>query len=278
VDAIVDIVAASAGVYALKIDRWFCSPLNVGGGMVDCAHGRFPVPAPATADLLRGFPTYSAHIEKELVTPTGAALIRALAPTFGPQPGMCVEEIGYGAGSRNPKDFPNVLRLSVGESEEMQPTLSSRHDSTSDNVVILETALDDLSPQVLAHVTESALAQGAFDVMLTAVHMKKGRLGTLLTVLTDDAHAPALERLLLTETSTLGVRSRREGRSCLDRTHVAVGTSYGEIRIKVGSLRGEELNAAPEFEDCRAAAAKYAVPVKQVIQVATAAYVASRSR
>jgi uncharacterized protein (TIGR00299 family) protein len=278
VDAIVDIVAACAGIHALKVERWFCSPLNVGGGMVDCAHGRFPVPAPATADLLRGLPTYSAHIEKELVTPTGAALIRALAPTFGPQPAMRVDKIGYGAGSRNPKDFPNVLRLSIGDTEEAQVVPVSRHDVSADSVVILETALDDLSPQVLAHVTEAALAQGALDVMMTAVHMKKGRLGTLLTVLTDDAHAAALERLLLTETSTLGVRSRREQRSCLERTHIAVSTGYGEIRIKVGSLQGEELNAAPEFEDCRAAAVKHTVPVKQVMQAATAAYLASRGR
>src|SRR5271168_278912 len=138
VDAIVDIVAASVGIHALAIDKWFCSPLNVGGGMVDCAHGRFPVPAPATADLLRGLPTYSAHIEKELVTPTGAALIRALNPTFGPQPAMRVQQIGYGAGTRNPKDFPNVLRLSIGEAEETD---------SAGSVIVLETALDDLSPQ-----------------------------------------------------------------------------------------------------------------------------------
>ena len=123
VDAIVDIVAVSAGIHALGIDAWYASPLNVGGGMVDCAHGHFPVPAPATADLLRGLPTYSAHIQKELVTPTGAALIRALAPTFGVQPAMRVEKIGYGAGSRNPKDFPNVLRLSIGETSGCNPLL-----------------------------------------------------------------------------------------------------------------------------------------------------------
>ena len=270
VDAIVDIVAASAGIHALKIDKWHASPLNVGGGMVDCAHGRFPVPAPATADLLRGLPTYSAHIEKELVTPTGAALIRALAPTFGAQPSMRVDQIGYGAGTRNPKDFPNVLRLSLGETDES--TISP----DTDTVTVLETALDDLSPQILAHVTEAALQQGALDVMCTAVQMKKGRLGTLITILTDDAHAPALERLLLTETSTLGVRIRRDRRSCLDRTHLPVATPYGDIRIKIGSLAGEVLNAAPEFEDCRAAAAKHNVPVKQVLQAATAAYLNSK--
>jgi pyridinium-3,5-bisthiocarboxylic acid mononucleotide nickel chelatase len=262
VDAIVDIVAAAAGIHALAVDRWYSSPLNVGGGMVDCAHGRFPVPAPATADLLRGLPTYSAHIEKELVTPTGAAIIRALDPTFGPQPAMRVQQIGYGAGSRNPKDFPNVLRLSIGDTA----------DATHSAVAVLETALDDISPQILAHVTERALTLGALDVMSTAVQMKKGRLGTLLTILADDAQIPALEELLLRETSTLGVRIHHERRSCLDRTHTTVTTPYGDVRIKVGSRNNETYNAAPEFEDCRTAAAKHNVPVKQVQQAAIAAY------
>ncbi len=275
VDAIVDIVAASAGIHAIdsqaRIEtgnpaKWHCSPINVGGGMVDCAHGRFPVPAPATADLLRGLPTYSAHIEKELVTPTGAALIRALAPTFGPQPAMRVQHIGYGAGTRNPKDFPNVLRLSIGESDEATTS------PNTDTVTVLETAIDDLSPQILAYVTERALALGALDVMSTAVQMKKGRLGTLLTILADDAQVPALEDLLLRETSTLGVRIHHERRSCLDRAHTTVATPYGEIRIKLGSRNGEVFNAAPEFEDCRTAAAKHNVPLKLVQQEAIAAY------
>ncbi len=263
IDAIVDIVAASAGIHHLQVGAWFCSPLNVGGGMVVCAHGTFPVPAPATADLLRGVPTYSAHIQKELVTPTGAALIRAINPTFGPQPAMQVAQIGYGAGTRNPKDFPNVLRLSIGES------------STPDNteiVTVLETALDDLSPQLLAHVTETALAQGALDVMLTPVIMKKGRPGTLLTILCDEAESAALQRLILTETSTLGIRIRHDRRVALDRIHTIVRTPYGDIRIKVGSRDGAELNAAPEFEDCRAAALQHNVAVKLVQQAAIAAY------
>ena len=190
---------------------------------------------------------------------------------------MRVAKIGYGAGTRNPKDFPNVLRLSIGEEnkDEGAPRLDSETWGSSETatVVVLETALDDLSPQVLAHVTETALTLGAHDVMCTPVQMKKGRLGTLLTVITDDRHAPALQRLLLTETSTLGIRSRREHRACLDRAHVPVTTPYGEVRIKVGSLQGEELNAQPEFEDCRAAAKTHNVPVKQVLQAATAAYV-----
>jgi uncharacterized protein (TIGR00299 family) protein len=277
VDAIVDIVAASAGIHAIENQgrietgspvKWFCSPLNVGGGMVDCAHGRFPVPAPATADLLRGLPTYSAHIEKELVTPTGAALIRALAPTFGPQPPMRVHQIGYGAGTRNPKDFPNVLRLSIGESE--QPAGTAHIDP--DTVAVLETALDDLSPQLLAHVAERALTTGALDVMLTPVIMKKGRPGTLLTILCSPSEIPALQQLVLSETSTLGVRIRFDRRACLDRRHTTVVTPYGEIRIKIGALDQNEYNAAPEFEDCRAAAAKHNVPLKLVQQAAIAAY------
>ena len=267
VDAIVDIVCVCAGVHHLGVDAWYCSPINVGGGTVVCAHGTFPVPAPATADLLRGMPTYSAHIQKELVTPTGAALLRMLNPTFGSQPPMRVDRIGYGAGTRNTKDFPNVVRLSVGEAIE-----DSQHDEDTPEVTVLETALDDMSPQLLAHVTERALAEGALDVMLTPVIMKKGRPGTLLTLLCDPEQAPKFERLLLSETTTLGIRIRNERRRCLDRKHVAVKTPYGNVRVKVGSLAGEVLNVAPEFEDCRAAAAAHFVSVKQVQQTAIAAY------
>jgi hypothetical protein len=254
VDAIVDIVAASAGIHHLNVGAWHCSPINVGGGTVVCAHGTFPVPAPATADLLRGLPTYSAHVQQELVTPTGAALLRAIDPVFGPQPAMRVERIG--------------LRLSVGESSDA----AEYHSANRDTVTVMETALDDLSPQVLAYVAETALARGALDVMLTQVIMKKGRPGTVLTVLCNPADSPALERLILSETSTLGVRIRQERRSCLERRHIPVSTEYGEIRIKVGTLGGETMNAAPEYEDCRAAAAKHHVAIKQVQQAAIAAY------
>ncbi len=300
VDAIVDIVCASAGIHHLNQQairetaeplHWHASPLNVGGGTVLCAHGNFPVPAPATTDLLRGLPTYSAHIQKELVTPTGAALIRALDPTFGPQPPMRVEHIGYGAGTRNPSGFPNVLRLSLGHAAET-PNRSTTTESSfahplpatfgegtrshsphADTVTVLETALDDLSPQILAHVTEQALALGALDVMTTAVGMKKGRPGTLLTLLTDEQHSPALERLLLRETSTLGIRIHQQRRICLARRHLTVSTTFGGIRIKIGSFDAETLNAQPEFEDCRAAALAHNVPVKEVLQAAIAAYI-----
>ena len=261
VDAIIDIVAASAGIVHLNIGQWHSSPVNVGGGMVQCAHGTFPVPAPATADLLRGVPTYSAHVQKELVTPTGAALLRALDPTFGPQPAMAVETIGYGAGSRNPAGFPNVLRLSVGNTSNETQTIS-----------VIETAVDDATPQLLAYVAEQVLAQGALDVMLTQVIMKKGRPGTLVTVLSQPAEATIFEALLLRELPTLGVRTRQESRIILDRAHVTVTTQYGPIRVKTGSRDGAVLNATPEFEDCRRAAAEHGVPLKQVQQAALTAY------
>ena len=263
VDAIVDIVAASAGIHHLKIGAWYSSPVNVGGGMVQCAHGLFPVPAPATADLLRGFPTYSAHVQKELVTPTGAAILRALSPEFGPQPAMVVEQIGYGAGTRNPKDFPNVLRLVVGETEAA---------TELETVTVIETALDDLSPQVIAYVAEQALVAGALDVMLTPVVMKKGRPGTLLTILADPAKSDEFTQLILRETSSLGVRLRQDKRICLERKHIPVTTEFGEIRMKVGFSREAELNAAPEFEDCKAAAQQHGVALKQVQAAAVAAY------
>lgn len=284
VDAIVDIVAASAGIHHLAINAWYCSPLNVGGGTVECAHGTFPVPAPATADLLRGIPTYSAHVQEELVTPTGAALLRALDPIFGQQPAMRVDQIGYGAATRNPKNFPNVLRLLIGETVEGKTSVSNaatsagtlhngyRHDHATESVTVLETAVDDLSPQVLAYVAETALAKGALDVMLMPVIMKKGRPGTLITVLCNPSESEALERLLLSETSTLGIRIRQDRRSCLERSHVPVQTEYGEIRMKIGSLGGAELNAAPEFEDCKAAASLHQVPLKLVQQAAIVAY------
>lgn len=265
VDSIVDIVAGAVGAHALNASAWICSPLNVGGGTVECAHGTFPVPAPATMDLLRGAPTYSSGIQMELVTPTGAALVRALNCTFGPSPAMRVDKIGYGAGSRNPKRFPNVARLSLGETNEVGLM-------SGDIVVVMETAVDDLNPQIVGDFTERALQVGALDVMCSSVHMKKNRLATLITILCDRAHADVLQQLLFRETSTLGVRIREERRACLDRKFVPVKTQWGEIRIKIGLLNGVEVNAAPEYEDCRRCAEEHSVPLKVVMQSALAIY------
>ncbi len=265
VDAIVDVVLAATAAHALGAEAWHCSPLNVGGGTVQCVHGRFPVPAPATADLLRGAPTYSSGIEAELVTPTGAALVRALDCRFGPAPAMRVEKIGYGAGTRNPAGWANVLRLSVGEAD-------AAGGSFSETVIVLETAIDDLNPQIIAHVAEQALKLGALDVMCQPVQMKKNRAGTLLTILTDPKNVDCLEELVFRETSTLGLRRREERRSSLERKQVPVETKWGAIRIKVGFWKGREVHAAPEFEDCRQAAEIHAIPVKRVMEAALQAY------
>jgi uncharacterized protein (TIGR00299 family) protein len=266
VDAIVDIVCGATGLCSLNVNRWYASPVNMGSGHVHCAHGRFPVPAPATAELLKGIPTYAAGPKRELTTPTGAALLRALGCTFGEAPLMAAEAIGYGAGTANPEGFPNVLRLTIGESAETPKR---------DRVVVLECAVDDASPQVVAHAMELALENGALDAMAAAVTMKKGRLGTLLTVLAKPEDASVIEGLLFRETTTLGIRRRTDERVILDRSFVTVETAYGLIRVKVGSLGGERRNAMPEYEDCRRAAREHGIPLKVVMEASLVAFAES---
>lgn len=265
VDAIVDIVAASEGIRSLNVDAWVCSPLNVGGGVVNCAHGAFPVPAPAVLDLLKGAPTYSSGIQMELVTPTGAALVRALGCSFAAFPAMRTSRIGYGAGTRDPKNFPNVLRLSVGD--------ASANDEPGGGVVtVMETSVDDLSPQVIGNFTQLAMTAGALDVTCAAVQMKKNRAGTHITVLCQPNDREQLLEMMFRELSTLGIRVRQEQRVALDRELVEVETEFGRVRVKVGLLRGEEVNAAPEYEDCRAAAQSRSVAMKMVMEAAMVAY------
>jgi uncharacterized protein (TIGR00299 family) protein len=261
VDTIADIVCGAAGLCSLGVDAWYASAVNVGGGFVQCAHGMFPVPAPATAELLKGIPTYSAGIQKELTTPTGAALLNALGCNFGEIPTLAAEVIGYGAGTRNPKRFPNVLRLSLGQSVMKKTPANER-------VAVLECAVDDATPQLIAHCMERALEEGALDVMCTPVVMKKGRMGSLLTVLCRPERREALEELLLRETTTLGIRVREEDRVVLQRRFAEVETAYGSIRVKIGSRNGEDLNLMPEYEDCAHAAREHGVPLKQVMQAA----------
>ncbi|HZD76964.1 MAG TPA: nickel pincer cofactor biosynthesis protein LarC, partial [Acidobacteriaceae bacterium] len=287
VDAIVDIACAAVGLTALHTDRWYSSPLNVGSGFVDCAHGRFPVPAPATASLLRGIPTYSEGPAMELVTPTGAAILRALGCEFT-RPVAAFERIGYGAGTRNPARFPNILRISIGESaahvgddtnardliahDLITREVISREVISRELIAVLECAIDDLSPQIVAHTTQLALEHGALDAMATSVVMKKGRVGTLITVLCRPADAPRFEELLFRETSTLGVRTRTEQRRTLDRALSVVVTPYGEVRIKTAALDGVITHAQPEYEDCHARALEHRVPLKQVMDAALQAW------
>lgn len=273
VDTIADIVCASVGAAWLAtkhdITAWRCSAVNTGSGYVNCAHGRMPVPAPATAELLQGLPIYASGPAMELTTPTGVAMLRALGCIFEPADAWTAEKIGYGAGSRDPQGFANVLRLCIGTAVSDAGAKSS---FPGDRVVVLECAVDDATPQVLAYAMELALEQGALDVMAAGVTMKKGRLGTLLTVLCRPDAESAIARLLFRETTTLGIRRREEGRAILDREFITVDTRYGKIRIKIASVAGEILNAMPEYEDCRRAAREQGIPLRAAMEAALAVW------
>jgi uncharacterized protein (TIGR00299 family) protein len=267
-DAIVDIVCAAVGFEALAVDELICSPLNVGGGMVKCAHGTFPVPAPATVELLQNAPVYSSGIQSELVTPTGAAIVKTLARRFATFPEMKIKKSGYGAGSRDFPVHPNVVRLTVGEST--SNALATKIES--DTIAMLEANLDDLNPQVFGYVMDRLFEEGALDAFAVPVQMKKNRPGTLLTVLCQPEDASRLTQLIFTETTTLGVRRREEMRQTLARKWESVPTPWGEVRIKIASINGTITNYAPEYEDCRGIAAKHHVPLKTVMQEAVRAY------
>jgi uncharacterized protein (TIGR00299 family) protein len=274
VDAMVDIVCSAVGAESLAIEEWVCSPLNVGGGTVKCAHGTLPVPAPATLKLLSNAPVYSSGPQVELVTPTGAAIVKILAKRFASFPAMKVEKAGYGAGTRDFPGHPNLLRLTIGESTVGANTGSG---ASNETIAVLEANLDDLNPQVLAYAMERLLAEGALDVFSTPVQMKKNRPGALLTVLTKIEDADRLTKLIFAETTTLGIRRRDEKRQILTRRWETVNTTWGEVRIKIANLNGCITNYAPEYEDCRALAKMHQVPLKEVIQEALQAYAGGNS-
>jgi pyridinium-3,5-bisthiocarboxylic acid mononucleotide nickel chelatase len=266
VDAIVDIVGACIGFETLGIDRFACSPLNVGGGTAKMAHGVLPVPAPATANLLQGKPTYSNGVQRELVTPTGAAIVATLCEAFGPQPPMTVSAIGYGAGTADLEGQPNVLRIMIGEStEKVVP-------GYDEEISVIEANLDDMNPQIYGYFLERALAAGALDVYTTPVQMKKNRPGTLLTVLCKPQDTNALTSLIFSETTTFGVRTTTALRRILPREHVNVTTTFGDVRIKLSRVNGRILHVSPEFDDCRKLAVEKNVPLQQVINEALRRY------
>lgn len=267
VDAIADIVCAAVGAEALGLDEIVCSSLNVGGGTVTCAHGVFPVPAPATVELLRGAPVYASGIQAELVTPTGAAIVKTLAKRFAPFPPMKIEKTGYGAGTRDFAGHANVVRLTIGEA---QPELADN--ISQETITVLEANLDDLNPQVFGYVMERLLEEGALDAFGIPVQMKKTRPGMLLTVLCRPEDASKLTHLIFTETTTIGVRQREEKRRALARKWVTVATRWGDVRIKIASMNGTVTNYSPEYEDCRRIAAEHRVPLKSVMQEALRAY------
>ncbi len=271
VDAMVDIVGACIGFHALAIEKFACSPLNVGGGTVKMAHGVLPVPAPATANLLQGKPTYSNGVQRELVTPTGAAIVATLCDSFGPQPPMRVSAIGYGAGVAELEGQPNVLRIMIGE------TAGKVVPGYDQEITVIEANLDDMNPQIYGYFQEKALAAGALDVFTTPVQMKKNRPGTLLTVLSQSADTQALMSLIFAETTTFGVRSYSAQRRVLPRESVKVNTSFGEVRIKLSRVNGRILHASPEYDDCRKLAEEKNVPLQRVINEALRSYESGKS-
>jgi len=266
VDAIVDIVGACIGFHALGIEKFACSALNVGGGTAKMAHGVLPVPAPATADLLQGRPTYSNGVQKELVTPTGAAIVATLCDSFGPQPPMNVSAIGYGAGTADLEGQPNVVRIMIGEA--VEKTVAGFDEEIS----VIEANLDDMNPQIYGYFLEKALAANALDVYTTPVQMKKNRPGTLLTVLCKPSDTNALMSLIFSETTTFGARTYRAQRRTLPREFLNVATAFGDVRIKISRVNGRILHVAPEFDDCRKLAVEKNIPLQHVISEALRAY------
>ncbi len=258
-DSILDIVGASVAMEKLGIEKIVVSPLNLGSGSVKTAHGTLPIPAPATAALLKNAPVYSTGVAAELVTPTGAAVVAALAAEYGPLPRMSVSAIGYGAGSRDLTEQANVLRVFLGE-----PLKESRA-ADEPTVSIIEANLDDMSPQLGGYFMEQALAAGALDVFYTPVQMKKNRPGVLLTVICPSERVDALSELVFQQTTTIGLRIYEAQRRVLAREFVAVETPHGSVRMKVARLNGRVLNAAPEYDDCQRLAREKSVPLKQVL-------------
>jgi uncharacterized protein (TIGR00299 family) protein len=264
VDSIVDIVGAAVGFEMLGIDEFACSALDVGAGQVKTAHGLLPVPAPATAELLRGAPMYTSGIARELVTPTGAAIATTLSSRYAQIPEMTLRAVGYGAGSADFSEKANVLRILIGENAS-----SEAGEHWDEPVSVIETNLDDMSPQIYGYFVEQALAAGALDVFSTAVQMKKNRPGVLLTILCESAHTAKMMDLVFRETTTIGVRTYDVRRKVLEREIVRVATQFGEVRMKISRMNGSVLNAAPEYDDCQRLAAEKGIPLKQVIAAAS---------
>ena len=271
-DTLVDIVGTVAAIAMLRPDRIHCSALNTGSGTVHCAHGWLPVPAPATAELIRGFPAYGSDIPFELLTPTGAALLTTIADEFGPLPAMRIDCIGYGAGTHD-IGRPNLLRLFVGDNIQhtdiLLPDISGLE---TDRVGVIETQIDDMTPECLASAMENLLSAGAIDAMVVPVQMKKGRTGFWMQVLVEPSDLSRIARFLLQETTTFGIRWRLESRIKLSREIQACETPYGPVRMKIGRMEGKPVQVSPEYEDCRLAAQRHGIPVHRILNEARATF------
>jgi uncharacterized protein (TIGR00299 family) protein len=254
-DSIIDVVGSFIGIKKLGIDAVYSSKIHVGTGFVECQHGVLPVPAPATLAMLKGIPIYSRGIEAELATPTGVCVLKTLSKSFGIMPEMKVEKIGYGAGSRE-LETPNLLRVYIGEAE--------GGEYEEDEVIVVETNVDNMNPEILAYASESLLKQGALDVFMTPVFMKKDRPGTMVSVVTTQEKLDEILSVMFTEITTLGVRLHRLERRKLSREVVSVKTRFGEIEVKIAKIGNQIKNIAPEYESCKEIAVKQGIPLKNV--------------
>jgi hypothetical protein len=270
-DSIIDIVGAVFALEWFNADRIVVSPLNVGGGMVKSAHGVFPVPAPATLALLKDAPVYSSGIQKELLTPTGALILTEYAHAFGPIPAMKISKIGYGAGDRELKETPNVVRVLIGEAPAAEGAKAASL-QTSMQVSLLECEIDDMNPQIFGVLMDKLYAAGALEVFYSAVQMKKNRPGTLMTIIAKPEQRDAITDIVFRESTTIGVRHQQLSRECLDREMVTVTTSVGPVRFKVASRDGRVLNAQPEFEDLAKLSEQRGIPIKDVQALAHKAW------
>ena len=263
IDSIVDIVGCVIGLNLLGIEALYASPLALGSGFVRCAHGLMPVPVPGTMQLLKGVAVRQTQIRKELVTPTGAAIITTLARGFGPMPEMVIDRVGYGAGTRELAEQPNLLRICLGENKEGS--------LETDQVYLIETNLDDMSPEIAGYLTELLFEKGALDVFLTSILMKKGRPATKLSLLAASDLRESLIEVVLKETTTFGVRCHLVERSKLSRNFIEVHTRWGPVRAKRGYMDGEPIKTVPEYEDCKRNAEEHGVPFRQVYEEAVRA-------
>jgi pyridinium-3,5-bisthiocarboxylic acid mononucleotide nickel chelatase len=283
-DSIIDIVGTVFALEWFNAERIVVSPINVGGGMVKVAHGVFPVPAPATVALLKDAPVYSSGIQAELLTPTGALILTEYATEFGPVPPMKIERVGYGAGDRELKETPNVVRVLVGESsvssapQALKPLspqdlkTSRPQDHSSHRVVVLECEIDDMNPQIFGALMDKLFAAGALEVFYAAVQMKKNRPGTLMTIVASPEARESMVEIVFRESTTIGVRYQELSRECLDREMVIVETPIGPVRFKVARRNGQVFNAQPEFDDLAKLSHERGIPIKDAQALAHKAW------
>jgi len=270
-DSIVDVVGAAVGFEALGIEQAVCSPVNVGGGFIQCQHGIYPVPAPATSNLLEGVPVYSKHVETELVTPTGAAILASTVDRYGPMDGFRIEKVGYGAGTKDLGSFPNCLRLFLGE----QAGLGGGAGDSTGQVVLIEANIDDMRGEELAWASEKLMASGALDVLVLPAIMKKGRPGHVLQVMSRPGQEETLIQIIFEETTTIGLRAQIITRRVLERHTVDIRTPHGSIGVKVASHNGRVLNVSPEYEDCARVARETGIPFQTIREEAVRSYLAA---